>query len=100
MSTAFGFELLGDMSTGDKPTAKVEKTSTRTASTGTASSGQSTGEKTEIYYTNGNWATGKGCYHSDSRCWALTKATTGVTAGNIIAAKNKGMTECKVCKVH
>ena len=100
MATAYGFELLGDMSsTGDKSTAKVEKTAARTASTGTSTTEQGTAGKPVIFYTNGNWATGKGCYHTDSRCWALTKATTGVTAGNLTAAKNKGMTECKFCKV-
>ena len=104
MATAYGFELLGDMSaTGTtdpcaKMLDKIEKTAVKTASTGTSSTGKKT-EETEIYYTNGNWQTGKGCFHTDPRCWALTKATTGVATGNRAEAKKKGLTLCRMCPV-
>ena len=104
MATAYGFELLGDMyATGRTDPcatglAKMGETATRIASTGTSSTGQKT-EATEICYTNGNWQTGKGCYHTDPKCWALTKATTCVATGQGTEAKKKGLVLCRMCPV-
>jgi hypothetical protein len=51
MATAYGFELLGDMSsTGDRPTAKVEKTAVRTATPGVSSTGQGTDGRTDLLH--------------------------------------------------
>ena len=103
MATAYGFELPGNMATERtnpcaKGLAKMGETATRTASTGTSNTGKKT-EATEIYFTSGNWQTGKGCYHTDPKCWALTKATTGVASGLQTAAKEQGLVLCRMCPV-
>ena len=103
MATAYGFELLGNMATEKtdpcvKGLAKMGETAARTASIGTSSIGR-TIDVTEIFYTSGNWQTGKGCYHTDPKCWALTKATTGVATGQNNEAKKKGLALCRMCPV-
>jgi hypothetical protein len=100
MSTPCGFTLLGDLTafTAAKtvkadPCAKTlammgERTgSSKTAAASTAK----TVKEADVYFTNGNWITGKGCFHSDPHCPALKLATTGITSGNKTDAKEKGL---------
>jgi hypothetical protein len=53
----------------------------------------------EVYYTNGNWVTGHGCFHCDPSCCALQLATTGVSSGTATDAKARGLQPCRRCTV-
>ena len=107
MATSYGFTLLGDLtgSTAARtvksdPCAKTlammgEGTGSKSAAASTAK----TVKDADVYFTNGNWITGKGCWHTDPHCPALKLANTGITSGNKTEAKDKGLAPCRRCPV-
>jgi len=55
-----------------------EGAGSKTAAASTAKKPETT---EEVHFTNGNWVTGKGCFHTDPHCPALQLATTGIATG-------------------
>ena len=89
MCTAYGATVLG----GSFRTGNTD----RNEQTGGPGPGPQTTRT--VYFTNGNWGQGTGCYHIDSKCFALLTNTSGTDFNTEQAAIDRKLLQCKCCTV-